>query len=527
MSVPEYTSQKKPGKHPAHMPERVLVLSLRDCEIVPTDSPEQQYQRERRWKEALTAVRQAVPGTAQLRQGWCAMRARGPSRYYGGEREAAEAVHACLAGTLGADCAASAMIGIASSRFAAEQAAIEQATARPGIGRDTAYIVAAELTADFLTPLPISRVADESLAEVLVGLGLRTLGAFAALPEEVVLQRFGRDALIAHRRSRGLGEFRSDEVSAIAPARELTVFFEFEPPLDGVDQLAFASGVHAERFTSALGGQGLVCTELRIELRDDRGGSHLRCWSHPANFTAYDVLNRIRWQAASLAQEPDSAGAGIVSVRLSPQRTADAAAHEPGLWNDAPDERVHHQLTRVQSLIGHEGAGTGVLIGGRLSSDRQVFVPWGTSSPTQVSSRPSSGRSPSLPSGKADEPPHGPGPRDGPRPRGGPWPGSLTEALPNTVFEVPPRVDLLGVDGEPILVDADELLNERPAAFRINSTGEAQDVRGWTAPWPLREKWWTHRTPARYRMQIVLADGEAWLLQYEPGTGWYGEGRYA
>jgi len=381
-------------------------------------------------------------------------------------------------------------------------------------------VIPAGQAAEFLAPLPIARIADgvfadDAFLETLGSLGLRTLGAFASLPESAVLQRFGRGAIIAHRRARGLGEPRADEVPAEAPVRELTVLFEFEPPLDGVDQLAFASSTHAERFTAALTAQGLVCTELRIELRDDRGGTQERAWSHPGNFTAYDVVNRIRWQAESLPQHGESNGAGIVSVRLSPQRTARASEHEPGLWNDAPDERVHHQLTRVQSLVGHEGVGTGVLLGGRLSGDRQRLVPWGVSRKAGAAqgSHPAEG-------GLAT------------RPRDGPWPGSLPGATPNTVFDPPPRVRVLNERGEAVSIDGDELLSEDPALFDSGS-GMMQRVIAWSAPWPLREGWWHAaghggaRDDPIYRLQLNVADGSAWLLRYEAANGWLAEGEYA
>ncbi len=510
--------------------ERVLVLGVRGCEALASDTPDGQHRRAQRWEETLAAVQRTVPGATPLRQGWCAMRARGPARYYGGETAAAEAVLACLEGVIEAGEAAQAAVGVASSRFAAEQAAVQtlieraaeyatEHSAEGTAGRAVAgaaglrasmqtavRIIEAERTAEFLAPLPVSRAAGEELVAVLHGLGLHTLGAFAALPEATVLHRFGGDSIAAHRWARGLGEFRTPEVRAAAPVRDLSLRFEFEPPLDGADQLAFACGVHAERFTEALGAQGLVCTELRIELRDDRGGLHERCWSHPANFTSYDVVNRVRWQAATLpqrAEQSESTGAGIVSVRLVPHRTARAAAHEPGLWSSAPDERVHHQLTRVQSLLGYESAGTGLLTGGRLSTDRQTFVPWGSSR-----------------AGEQRSQQHG-----GQRPRDGPWPGSLPGALPNTVFDAPLRVDLFDADGDGIAIDADELLSEAPTWFRLEGS-PAQEVQAWSAPWPLREGWWRAENLV-YRLQLLLAAGEAWLLRYETKEGWSAEGRYA
>ena len=489
--------------------ERVLALRVPDCEAPSTvkagrgskaqSAPSAEQQR--RWVETLGAVQQIVPGAVPLRTGVCAMRARGPARYYGGEEQAARALIDRLS-PLGMRSA----IGVACGVFAAELASRIAAESASHEGEAAMRIVDAAETARFLDPLPIGLAVEEELAEVLIGLGVRTLGAFAALPEHSVLQRFGRSAMPAHRRASGLGEAHGgSELAASAPVRDLSARLEFETPLEGVDQLAFACGTTAEGFTEALREQGLVCTELRIELHDDLGARHERLWSHPANFTASDVVNRIRWQASDLPRAPERGGAGISAVSLFPQRTAKAADHEAGLWSDAPDERVHHQLTRVQSLVGHDGVGIALLAGGRVSTDRQLLLPWGEPRPA-LDQAPTPGRR-------------------GWRQRDGPWPGRLPGALPNTVFSSPPQVRLLNAAGESIRIDADELLGSEPRRFGFRHS-DLRTVREWSAPWPLRERWWAEGSVS-YRLQLLLDGGEAWLLRYESEQGWVAEGCYA
>lgn len=489
-------------------PTRMLVLAAPACEPEHL-APEQRFRVDRLWNEAFDAVQRTVPGAVQLRQGYCAMRARGPTRYYGSETEAARAVLGCVAELLRDELGEGLAVGVASSRFTAEQAALAATREQAGtpdllLPAPGVYLVPAEQTAAFLSGLPIACAADEQLAPVLVSLGIRTLGAFAALPEDSVLQRFGRTAQLAHRRARGLGEPHGAEVGAGVPRHDLSVTFEFEPPLEGADQLAFACSSYAENFVRALGEHALVCTELRVELIDDTATSHERSWSHPANFTATDVVNRVRWQAASLPQAPDRGGAGVASVRITPERTSPAAAHEPGLWNDAPSERVHHQLTRVQSLLGPEGVATGMLVGGRVSTDRQRLVPWGSKRNQR------------------------PGPGQGADSSTAPWPGRLQGPLPNLVSADTVAVTLLDEHGVTVTIDADELFSAVPNSFGV--AGEPlQRVRNWSAPWPLRERWWDPGEPgeASYRIQLVLEDGAAWLLSYTAANGWVAEGRYA
>jgi protein ImuB len=494
--------------HMSPQPERVIVLAVAACEVH-SDTPNTvQARAERVWREVFAAVQQVIPEVAELRPGLCAMRARGPARYYGDETKAAHALLECIA-ELDAHTVTDAhvqpliptsTVGIAQGRFAAQLAAHAHPAA-PGVHAPIpgVHIIAPSSTTDFLSPLPVTHAVSPDLAHTLTSLGVHTLGDFARLPEQAILQRFGRAASAAHRRARGLGEAHAVEVAPNTPPRELSVHIDFEPPLDGADQLAFACAAAAERFVQGLASDGLVCTDVSLTLRDDTGTAHERQWSHPANFTAADVVNRVRWQASSLVSSPERSGAGICSARFTPLRTASAAEHEPGLWNDAPDERIHHQLTRVQSLLGPESLGTGRLRGGRLSTDRQLLLPWAHTPPTPHSAA------------------HGPD---------GPWPGHLDEVTPNIVFQVPPSVTLVTANDHPVSIDADDLLSEDPARF---GTGPEHllAVHAWSAPWPLREHWWAAHAETVYRLQLVLEGGDAWLLRFSFTQGWLAEGRYA
>src|SRR5207248_3044496 len=74
------------------------------------------------------------------------------------------------------------------------------------------------------------------LVDLLRRLGLRTLGAFAALPERDVASRFGTAAIFAHRLARGLSE---RPPVRRRPAQELSVTEALDPPVDRVDAAAF------------------------------------------------------------------------------------------------------------------------------------------------------------------------------------------------------------------------------------------------------------------------------------------------
>ena len=78
-----------------------------------------------------------------------------------------------------------------------------------------------------------------------------------------------------------------------------------------------------------------------------------------------------------------------------------------------------------------------------------------------------------------------------------------------------------------VTIDSDELFSAPPESFRAKGAPPRR-VRGWSAPWPLREGWWHSDAPAEalYRVQFVLDNGEAWLLRYAASDGWAAEGRY-
>ena len=455
---------------------------------------------ERHFLGVLETVEHLVPGIESIRPGLCAMRARGPARYFGSEAQAAHTLLRRLQ-DLGYD---DVRAGIACGKFAAEQVA----RATPGstgltVPMERVHLLPEEHTVPFLSTLPVTRACAPELADTLRGLGIHTLGHLAALPEAAVRERFGQQGTKAYRLATAQAHAeaqRSEEITPRSPPTDFGLSIDFEPPLNGTDQLAFACSVLADDFTEALMSAGLVCTELRIELTDDTGVRHEREWAHPRQFDSAEVLGRLRWQSSAMSSDPDRGGAGIVRVVFVPTRTDRAAAHEPGLWNSEPDTRVHHHLQRVQAMLGHEAVGVAELTGGRLSHERIRFVPWGT--------RPASG---------ARE-------RKKLNTREGPWPGHLLDPLPSTVFATPLPASLTDSAGHVIGIDAADLLTTAPRMLRISEASLQAPVVGWSAPWPLREKWWISRPP-RFRVQITLQTGEAWLLIHEQGT-WFAEGRY-
>ncbi|MGO1769613.1 MAG: DNA polymerase Y family protein [Microbacterium sp.] len=441
--------------------------------IVPAD----EGRDARAFHTVLLVLEELSPGVQPLRPGLAALRARGPSRFYGGEAEAAEAL---LSGLAGAGCA-DVRIGVADGVFAAEQAARAAQTTDPLACR----IVPPDGAADFLAPLPVQALGDDEVALLLTRLGVRTLGDLALLDVRLVGERLGDRGLLLHSLARGSD---AREVAPRVPPPELTRELPLEPPLELAEQVAFAARRTTDAFCDAIGQEGLVCTAVRIVIEDDAGGRSERVWQHPLSFDAAAVVDRIRWQLEEGTGREGPAGA-VALVRIEPEAVDDGAAHQPALIGHGPNERAHHAMTRVQALLGHRGVLSPSIGGGREAREREVLRPWA----------------------------------DGAAPAGRerPWPGSLPAPLPAVIFRERRAALVLGPRGDAVSVDERGLLSAPPATL------DGRPVGSWAGPWPLVERDWdADRSRAAYRFQLVDDTGAAWLATRD-GDRWWIEGRYA
>ncbi len=424
----------------------------------------------------VTAVEDRAPNVQILRAGLCALKARGPARFYGGEDAAAAVLRDAITATGIADV----RVGVADGPFAAEQAARATAPGRP------VHVVPPGASAAFLSPLPVALLDDPQLAHLLARLGVHTLGGFAEMAEERVRERLGEHGVRLH--ALAGGRDGSDLVPRTPPP-DLDRETWFDPPVELAEQVAFGMRVVAEEFIARLEAERLVCTELRVELETERGERSDRVWLHPGTFDAAAVVDRVRWQ---LAESP-MLSSGVSRVRIAPAAVDAAAGHAPVLFGGSGEEKVHHALSRVQAMLGHRGVLTPVVAGGRWLDERQLLVPWGDRAAPE---------------------------RDPARP----WPGSLPAPLPATVFPQTPAVQVRAADGAPVAVDERGVLTAPPA--RLAAEGKDREILSWAGPWPIAEREWDAvRRRLAHRFQVVDDRQCAWLLVYEAGR-WSAEARY-
>ena len=446
---------------------------------------------ERAFAAVLDRLEQVAPGFQSVRAGLCALPARGIARYYDGEPKAARVLLAAIAEVGIRD----ARIGIADGLFTAQQAAHQgsyadgrtqiHAQPTPSISQRIC-VVPAGRSAEFLAPLPVSVLGDDSLDMLFRRLGVRTLGAFAALDLPAVRQRLGPYGVRLHALAAGRD---ARPHTPRTPTPDLVRHQDFEPPLELVDQVAFSVRTQADEFVAALAASRLVCTELRVSCTDEFGHFSERVWLHPAAFDAAAVVDRVRWQLAGAT----SLAGGIAAVRFEPVAVDDAANHEPGLFGGGVDERLHHTLSRLQATLGHEGVVTPQITGGRWLAERQTLIPWGERTPKGNT-------------------------------RNQPWPGAMPSPAPATVFIQRRGVGVLDRTGEPVRVGERGEMSAPPAM--LAEGGRRRPIEAWAGPWPVTERGWdAARSRAAHRFQVVDADQTAWLLVLEKGC-WWAEGRY-
>jgi protein ImuB len=489
-------------------PTRVLVMWCPDWPDPGTESGA------RAFEPVVAAVEELCPRIEVLHPGACAIGARGPARYFGGEEALARKIIDAVA-RRGFAC----QVGVADGMFAARLAALTPRAPRaPQVPRvplvpkapraetldavrepalDAALIVAPGKTPAFLAPRSVGSLEDPELADLLPRLGIRTLGEFAALPAAEAGNRFGAQGALAHRLARGLDP---RPLVPRPPSADLSVSIEFDPPAGQSEPVVFAAKALAEQMHVGLAARGLACVRVQAQVTCADGQEITRLWRHDGLLSALAVAERVRWQLAGWqtvhgdADEGAAVG-GITLLRLVPDQLVRATGRQLGLWGDAVvSDRVARAALRVQAMLGHGSVVRPLLAGGRDPAEQVTPVPFGDVI------------DPALPSGR-------------------PWPGRLPAPAPATVYPVPLPARVIDSSGATVTVTGRALVSAPPA--RLLADGEPWlAVTSWAGPWPVTERWWRpESTRRRARFQLVAEDGSAWLAVVQDGQ-WLIEGSY-
>jgi len=489
----------------------------------------------RAFEPVVSAVQEFCPRIEVLRPGICAFAVRGPARYFGGEAELGSKIVEAVT-RLGFDCG----VGIADGMFAALLASRDGLlTARSDPGPATpgphVRIVPQGGTPPFLAPRAVTVLGEPDLADLLVRLGIRTLGEFAAIPAAEAGNRFGTHGLLAHRLARGLDP---RPLAAGPPPADLSVQIEFDPPAEQSERVVFAAKSLAGQLHAQLAASGLACVRVQVQVVCDNGEEITRLWRHDGLLSELAVAERVRWQldgwragqqgGPAEADHPggwpgeagESGGdgcqaGGISLLRLVPDQLVQAQGRQLGLWGDAVvSDRVARAAVRVQAMLGQDAVRQPVLAGGRSPSDQAVLVPFGD---TEASRNSAAGRYADHLAAPADHPAR--------RPADRPWPGRIPAPAPATVYPSPRQARVTDGSGSLVEVTGRGQLSGEPARLSV-AGGPLVAVTAWTGPWPVTERWWNPEHACRKaRFQLVTADGAAWLAVVQDGR-WLIEASY-
>ncbi len=452
----------------------------------------------RQFEVVVAALDGISPRVEITRPGSCVLATRGPSRYFRGDDALADRVLDAMGTVLGGR--GPYRVGIADGPFTATIAA------RHAADRGSVVVPTAE-TAAFLAPMPVGVLDRPELADLLVRLGLSTLGAIAALPVADLVGRFGAEGAVVHRLASGRDERPLD---AGDPPAELEVVAELDPPVERVDQAAFVAKSLADELERRLLDIGAACTRVLISAETETGEELARLWRHEGALGPHAVAERVRWQLdgwlnGAPATRPSG---GLIRLALRPDEITPGRGRQLGFWggHTAAAEHASRAVARVQGLLGPDGVSVPERRGGRDPIEQLALVP--VDAGTLVE-----GRQP-VDTARA----------------AAPWPGRVPSPSPAVVHHQRRSAEVVDDQRRAVTVSGRGEISAPPRWLAISGPesgrGPWAEVTAWAGPWPVDERWWDpERHRRRARFQLVTAGGQAHLVALE-GQQWWVEATY-
>jgi protein ImuB len=262
---------------------------------------------------------------------------------YPSERAIAQAI-AAAAARLGLV----ARVGIAASKGGARLGAqLEELAVLPA-GGERAYLAERPVRAALAGLDEATRAALEA---ALRRWGVKTLGAFAALPRAEIVLRLGPAGAALHRLACG----SDDEPFAPQPPTDaLEEGTEIEYPVCEIEPLAFVLRGLLDRVLARLACRGLACAGLELRFTLDPKGHDVRRvpLAAPTRESA-TVLQLVR---LDLARRPPAAPVVAVDLLALPARVR---ATQLDLWRPAgpAPERLAATIARLSALVGTDNVG--------------------------------------------------------------------------------------------------------------------------------------------------------------------------
>jgi protein ImuB len=442
----------------------------------------------RAFEPVIRAIAELAPRIEVVEPGWISLAARGPSRYHGGDQALAarmlDVVHRVVADTVGVVPAVG--VAVADGRVASSIAA------RRAVGRTGTAVVPPDTSPAYLEPLSIGWLrelgdASPELVELFARLGIRTLGALAALDRGDVVARFGSDGVRVHRLASGDDSRPPDTAD---PPPEWCAEHPFPDPVERLETVVFVAKRLADDLASRLSVEGRVCVRMVVTVETEHGERSERVWYRDAGLSAAAMVERVRWQLEGWVSQPGGLSGGVALLRLTPDVVRGDDGVPIRLWGgrSQADLDAARAIARLAGIAGDQAVRVPAWAGGRLPQERYRWVPAGAVDLDD-------------PAGRLD-------------PGDGPWPGALPAPAPAVVLVDPITIELFDDRGEPITVSGRGEPSGAPHTVVVH--GRRQAVVAWAGPWPVEQRWWHPSAGRRLaRFQLVTEGGEAHLVVVE------------
>jgi DNA polymerase-4 len=196
--------------------------------------------------------------------------------------------------------------------------------------------------AAFLAPLAIARLwgVGEKTEAALRELGVTTIGELAALPEDLLVRRFGKHGASLGSRARGIDP---DPVGGAEPARSISHEHTFDVDTSDSEVIERTLLAMADGVASRLRSSGLRAGTVQVKIRDStfRTITRQRTLAVPTDLT--DPI----WQAALGLARPEVRG---IRVRLLGVTALHLGEREQlGLFEDAPGAGSERQRRATEA----------------------------------------------------------------------------------------------------------------------------------------------------------------------------------
>lgn len=218
-------------------------------------------------------------------------------------------------------------------------------------GFSGATVISPGQEAAVLAPLSLNLlVGSPDVAHLLDLWGIRTFGAFAALPPLGVAARLGEEGTALQELARGQG-YRRLRVRQETPV--FSAEMELDSPIELLESLCFILARLLEELLAKL--KPLATNEIRLTLTLERASSHVATLRLPVPMSDATVL--LKMLHLELSGHPPPEAVIRVAIHAEP---AESRRTQRGLFAAASPEaeRLETTFARVRHLVGKENVGS-------------------------------------------------------------------------------------------------------------------------------------------------------------------------